>query len=68
MPMIKFKHDPTPTWSIAQRDCRIFKEWEKGEIDEFTASDRMAVNNDLDDVSITDFLDSARALGYRREE
>ena len=66
MAMIKFMHDDSESWSIVRRDCRIFRAWEEGDLDEIDASERMALNNGLDQISVEDFLESAEALGYRR--
>ena len=65
--MIKFKHDDTETLSVVSRDCRIFRAWETGQIPAEIAAERIRLNNDLKELSVDEFIRSARDLGYRRE-
>ena len=66
---IKFKHhdDPAVAWSAATRDCKVFRRWEVGYLDDFEAAYELAWSNDLNHVTEEDMVETAHALGYFRE-
>ena len=66
--MIRFKHDDTESWSIATRDCKIFRHWECGMLSAEEAAEKMRVNNELEELSAESFVETAISLGYGKED
>ena len=62
--MIRFKHDDTPSWSIASVDCTIFRKWEDGLLSAKEACEMIRKNNNLETLSVDEFIRSALELGY----
>ena len=62
--MIKFKHDGTESWSIVSVDCRAFRDWERGFLTAVDAAEIIRKNNDLESLSIDEFITTAISLGY----